>query len=129
MNGMFNTDFVCEKLKGYYPFYMFNVLYRLETSVRADCDSEDGYVCAACNGEEAAVMLTHFNDDDLTPDKTFRVDLSGFGGERGTEIEIFVLDEAHDLAPVAKAVYFGNRYIVELTLPNYTSYLLKIKKL
>ena len=49
--------------------------------------------------------------------------------ERGAEIEIFVLDEAHDLAPVGKAVYFGNRYIVELTLPNYTSYLLKVKKL
>ena len=128
-NGMFNTDFVCEKLKGYYPFYMFNALYRLDASVKSDCDSEDGYVCAACNGEEAAVMLTHFNDDDATSDKTFRVDLSGFGGERGAEIEIFVLDEAHDLAPVGKAVYFGNRYIVELTLPNYSSYLLKVKKL
>ena len=33
MNGMFSTDFVCDRLKGYYPFYMFNALYQLGTEV------------------------------------------------------------------------------------------------
>lgn len=70
MNGMFNTDFVCEKLKGYYPFYMFNVLYQLGTSAETTSDSDNGFACAAVGKNEAAVMVTHFNDDDAADAET-----------------------------------------------------------
>ena len=129
MNGMFSTDFVCEKLKGYYPFYMFNTLYQLKNAVAAHSDTPEGYTCAACNDQEAAVMLTHFNDDDTTQAQTFSIDLSGFGGENGTELEYFVLDESNDLTPAGKVTYYGNRCSLDLTLPNLTSYLIKMKKI
>ena len=35
MNGMFATDYVCDLLKGYYPFRMFNELYKLDHAVKA----------------------------------------------------------------------------------------------
>lgn len=63
MNSMFNTDFVCDKLKGYYPFYMYNALYKQQNIVEAKSDSPTLYVAAA-SGQEQNVMLTYFDDED-----------------------------------------------------------------
>jgi len=129
MNGMFATDFVCDKLKGYYPFYMFNQLYKLGKSVESVSDDREVYASAAVGESEAALMLTHYNDDDGTEALECTIDLKGFGGENGVEVEYFVLDEEHDLAPAGKAVFYGERFTPTLTLPNLTSYLIKLKKL
>ena len=129
MNGMFNTDYVCEKLKGYYPFYMFNTLYKLGTSVESTSDSEYAYVTAASNESEAALMLTHYAEDDDHAAEDFLLDLRGFASERGVELELFVLDESNDLTPAGKLIYYADRIAPTLTLPNFTSYLIKLKKL
>ena len=127
-NGLFDCRVIGRVLKGYYPFPMFNTLYRLGTCVAAESDELGGYICAARNDTEAAVLLTHFNDDDTTEPKTVSIELDGFGGENGTEIELYLLDETHDCEPVGRATYFGERFVPELILPNFTSYLLKLKK-
>ena len=57
------------------------------------------------------------------------VDLSGFGEESGCTIEYYLLDEAHDLEPVGKATYYGERFAPAFKMPNLSSYLIKIKKL
>jgi hypothetical protein len=129
MNGMFSTDYVCEKLKGYYPFYMFNTLYKLGTSVESTSDSEYAYVTAASNESEAALMLTHYAEDDDHTAEDFLLDLRGFASESGVELELFVLDESNDLTPAGKLIYYANRIAPTLTLPNFTSYLIKLKKL
>lgn len=128
MNGMFNTDFVCDKLKGYYPFLMFNELYKLGECVASEAD-EGVHVCAAKNDTEAAVMISCFNDDDATEPFDLSVDLSEFGGENGAQIEFYVLDENHDMELVRKETYYGTRFTPQLNMPNYTSYLIKIKEL
>ena len=74
------------------------------------------------------MLLTHFNDDDATEPKTFSLDLAGFGGKDGTEVEFYLLDEAHNATHVGGAVYYGDRFTPVLTLPNYTTYLIKLKK-
>ena len=129
MNGLFSTDRICDKLKGYYPFYMFNVLYKLDSAVKIDSDDSDLYACAAVGDGEAAVMLTHYSDDDEKGTIEAEVDLSGFGAERGCEIEYYLLDESHDLEWVGKATYYGNRFIPAFKMPNLSSYLIKIKTL
>ena len=128
MNGMFKTDMVCEKLKGYYPFYMFNQLYKLGNAVATGIDDENIYAAAAKSDTEAAIMLTRYNDEEI-PSDNVKIDLCSFGDNNGTEIEIFVLDEARDLESTFKAIYYGDRFTVELPAPNYTSYLIKLKKL
>lgn len=127
-NGLFRTDLVCDKLKGYYPFLMFNDLYRLKNNVSSASDDATVHVCAAANETEAAVMLTHFNDDDATGPITASVDLSGWGSENGVELTCYVLDGEHDLTPLGSTVYYGDRITPSLPLPNFTSYLLKLKK-
>jgi hypothetical protein len=130
MNGMFDTDLVCDKLKGYYPFPMFNALYKLGTSAMATSDEETVHVCAAVSEDEAAVFLTHFNDDDETKPIELTLTLDGFGGDGvTTEVEWYVLDEDHDLTPVNKIRYSGTHLSWLPTLPNFTSYLIKLKKI
>ena len=48
---------------------------------------------------------------------------------RGVELELFVLDERNDLTPAGKLIYYADRIAPTLTLPNFTSYLIKLKKL
>ena len=129
MNGMFSTDRICDKLKGYYPIYMFNQLYMLDNAVEALTDDDDVYACAAVGDGEAAVMLTHYSDDDEKGGIEIAVDLSGFGAENGCEIEYYLLDASRDLEPVGKAIYFGDRFVPTFAMPNLSSYLIKIKKL
>ena len=107
---------------------MFNTLYRLGTCVSAESDDENGFVCAARNDSEAAVMVTHFNDDDNAEPKSFSIDLSGFGGENGAEVEFYLLDGARNCELVGKATYYGDRFIPELVMKNFDCYLIKIKK-
>ena len=59
---------------------------------------------------------------------TATVDLSDFGCENGTDVTYYLLDETHDLTEVAKATYYGDRFTPQLTLPNFTSYLLVLDK-
>jgi len=127
MNGMYDTDIVCDILKGYYPFYMFNTLYKLGENVAVSSDHEDGYVCAARNDKEAAIMLTYFNDNDDTPAQDFRVAVEGLNFENGAKAEYYLLDQAHDLALVREETFTGETFSVPLTLPIFGSYLIKLK--
>lgn len=127
-NGMFSNLPLGRVLKGYYAFPMFDTLYRLGNCVETTAQEEGAYICAAKNATEAAVLVTHYNNDDSTETKNFSIDLSGFGDENGAEIEFYLLDETHDCEFVGKATYYGDRFPIELPLPNFTSYLLKIKK-
>jgi hypothetical protein len=107
---------------------MFHSLYKLGTAVEVS-PAEDGiYLCAAKNEEEAAVLLCHYNDDDGTEPKTASVDLSGFGFDDGAEVEWFLLNEEKNLESEGKMTYYGDRFGFELVLPNFTCYLIKIRK-
>ena len=126
-NGLFDFTVIGRVLKGYYPFLMFNTLYRLGECVRISEEDSSIYACAAKGDGEAAVMITHFNDDDSTAPKESCVELCGFGGERGTEVEIYALDREHDNELVFSGKYYSDKFDVSLALPNFTTYLVKLK--
>ena len=127
-NGLFDHQYVQLPLKGYFPMYMFNVLYKLGTVAEAEADTDGGaYAAAAVGNGEAAVILTHYNEDDATEAKTFSVDLCGLG-EGMNEMEIYVLDADHDLTLVDRLTFGGNRVVWEKLIPNFTGYLLKFRK-
>jgi hypothetical protein len=124
MNGLFNTDFVCDCLKGYYPFKMFNELYKLDASVSAEAD-EDIYITAAKSDTRAGIMLTHYNDNDDTEAKAVTVDLKGFGASRA---EFYLLDENNDMSLVKTEVFTGDNYSVTVNMPVFTTYLIVLEK-
>ena len=127
-NGMFDDMVIGRVLKGYYPFPMFDTLYRLGTCAQVSKIEDDAYACAARNETGAAILVTHFNDDDSAEAKSFSIDVEGFGTEQGTDVELYLLDDAHDNRLVGKATYYGSRFSLELNFPNFTCYLIKLKK-
>ena len=128
-NGLFDFSQLGKcTLKGYYPFVMFNTLYRLGESVAVAWEEPNLYACAARNETDGALVLTHFNDTDQSEPKDITLELCGYGNENGTELEIYLLDEEHDLTLKESIVFYGERLLWKTKLPNFTSYMLKLKK-
>jgi hypothetical protein len=127
-NGMFDDMVIGRVLKGYYPFPMFDTLYRLGNCVNISKIEDGGYACAAKSEDKAAIIVTHFNDDDNAEAKEFSIDIEGFGTDTGTDVEIYLLDSDHNNELVGKATYYGERFALKLNLPNFTSFLIKLKK-
>jgi len=121
-NGLFSTDMVCDKLKGYYPFWMFNQLYCEGTSVRAESDDSDIFTAAA-TGENQAVMLSYFNDDDASKEKTVTVELKNT--KAGDKLEIYLLDEQHNCELLRREPITESTHTVSLHMPIYATALLK----
>ncbi|MBQ8351617.1 MAG: hypothetical protein IJY20_06210 [Clostridia bacterium] len=61
-NGLFATD-TLRVLKGYYPFQMFNSLYRLGNAVKIGDLPKGVYAAAATNGKKHGILLTRFLDE------------------------------------------------------------------
>jgi len=127
MNGMFNTDWVCDKLKGYYPFYVFNVLYQLGTEVETAALGEKLYACAAKKNGEGAIMLTYYTDDDAAADTQVAVDISKFS-ETGAEASYYLLDEDHDLELVRTETFAAGQFQTFVQLPRWGTMLIKLKQ-
>ena len=113
----------------YFAYPMFNTLYTLGNSTECASDNNDVYVCSACNDDEAAFFITHYNNDDENKGAEISIDLGGFSSENGVEVSFYLLDNEHDLTLTDSIVYFGNKVILKRNLPNFTSYLVKLKKL
>ncbi len=96
MNGLFCTDWVCENLKGYYPFKMFNELYKKDYAIRVENDeASDIYIAAAKNNDETSIMLTYFDNDEKERVVDVEIILEGSHNERMAEI--YLLDENNDM--------------------------------
>ena len=123
MNGMFNTDFVCECLKGYYPFRMFNELYKLGNCVEIQCNNDNVKACAAVSdsGENGAVMVSYFDDNDNAPSEKINVEAKGF-----ETAEVYLLDAAHDMEKIGTEKVQSGR--ISLDIPLYGTYLIKLSK-
>ncbi len=128
MNGLYSTDLVCDVLKGYYPFKMFNTLYKLGTCCETSF-SGNAYACAAVSGDKAAIMATHFAEDDDTPAERIKIDVSGFCGENGVRAKYFLLDEEHDLEEVREEIFTGDSFAPVLDFGLNASYLIELEKI
>ena len=126
MNGMFSTDFVCEKLKGYYPFYMFNQLYKQGEAVEVVRESEDIWACAA-KGDEQNVMVTYYNDED-TESKEVEICFENVVNGGKVALEYYLLDEEHDAKLVRKEIFTSNEFSAYINMTLHSTYLLKIVK-
>ena len=125
MNSLFCTDMICECLKGYYPFYMFNQLYKLGDQVKTASDDAQIWACAA-SGDEQNVMLSYYTDDDSAPAKEVKVTFNNVNNPAGVRLEYYCLDEEHDGALVREERFTAESFASYITLPLHSTYLLKI---
>lgn len=128
MNGMFNTDWVCDLLKGYYPFKMFNELYKLGGCSKVESD-QNLFACAAEDGNKAVLVVTHFCDDVATSAEEVKVSFEGFVGSNGVKASYYLLDGDKNLELVKEEVFSGERYSTVLRTELYSSYLVVLEKI
>lgn len=126
MNGMFKQE-TYECLKGYYPFVMFDTLAKLGTQIPTEYSAENIYNCAATNGENHAVMLTHYNDDDNAPAKQVKLNFVKNGG--ALKASYYLLDETHDLTLMREEMFTAESFGIYLDMPIHSSVLIKLEKI
>ncbi len=119
-NGLW-APYTFDRLKGYYPFVAFNTLYKLATGVKAEVEGEWVYACGAKDDKNGAVMIAQFCDDALVEKSEIELYLKGVS--EGEEIEIYMLDENHDLELVEKCGYKAG---MKLEMPLYSVMLIKM---
>ena len=92
LNGLFNF-YTFEKMKGYYPFYLFSKLYKLGSHIKTVSDTADIYAVAAKSDENIAVMVTYFTNDANADKKEVTLK---FDRGNADEYSMLLLDDAHD---------------------------------
>ena len=106
-NGLFDF-YTKEPLKGYYPFKMFNILYRLGNAHKCTIDGDNIYASAASKGNETAALVCYYTDDDTcTEVKEIKLDFA-CGAKK---YEIFLLDCDHDAQSIGFA---DNGSVIEM---------------
>jgi len=128
MNGMFRMDIMSDCLKGYYPFKMFNELYKLGNCVNIDENKNPIYACAAVNGNEAALMISNYSEDDNADSVEVSINIDNFASKEGVTVEYYLLDDTHDMKLSRKEKFTGDSYSIILDIPLYSTYLIKFRK-
>lgn len=124
MNGLFATDYVCDCLKGYYPFWMFNQLYRQGTAVETKTTG-NGIWAAAAKGEEQNIMLSYYDENDEAPAKEVKVTFQNVDNPNGVRLEYYCLDGEHDAALVREEIFTAATFSAYLTMPLHSTWLLR----
>ena len=125
-NGMFDMSQIGRStLKGYYPFPMFNTLYRMGTEVESSSDDGVIHTLAARDGDKGALILAHYNDDDTAPDTEVSLSFGDLGG--ATEAKFDLLDSDNDLT-LTQSITFQGTLNWKLRVPNFTCYLVILNR-
>lgn len=123
MNGLFSTDLVCDKLKGYYPFKMFNELVKLARSVETKSDCPNLYGCAAADKNASAFVVSYFDDDDNAPEKNVKINFENTGNKK-RKVSYYLLDENHDAELIREEIVTGENFSAYVKMPLYSVYLI-----
>ncbi len=126
MNGMFDTDTLLP-LKGYYPFPMFDTLYRIGTEADVPAQTDTIYAVAATSDTKCAVLLTNYADDDNAPTKEVKLSLTGLPA--GTwKIRYQLLDDTHDNTVLREEKTACTDMDAYVTLPLFGTVLVVLEK-
>jgi len=125
MNGLFATDYVWERLKGYFSLYMFNKLYMQNTAVKVNIEGGDIYAAAA-KGDEKLLMFTYYINNFSESSKKTELVFKNVCPEKRVTLEYYCLDEDHDAELIKTESFSSSDFSVVIDLPVYATYLLRI---
>ena len=123
--GLFDTDSL-DVLKTYYTFLMFKELPKLGGWVKAEPVTDDVYSIAATDGENGAVLLTYYVDEDEAPAKQVKLDFAGIKSEKGVTVEYYLLDNEHNDELIRSEVFTAENFSTYLNMKLFDTYLVKI---
>ena len=124
MCGLFDTDSLARR-KGYYVFDQFKELRRLGTAVNICAQTENIYACAATDGKNGAVMLTHFDDVDEAPAEDVCLQIEGLGANGAVRVQFCLLDGTHDSELVREEVLTAKEFSLYLSMKLFDTCLIR----
>lgn len=124
-NGMFDVFFK-NPLKGYYPFAMYRDMYKLGTQAFSEADEVCFYNLAATDGQNGAMMLTYYTDDDTAPAR--QVEIQVTGAAPGSKVEYYLLDADHDMERIRSERISSSDCTLYLDMNLYSTYFIKFMK-
>jgi hypothetical protein len=71
-------------------------------------------------------MFAHYNDDDNVEAKEVKVTFKNVKNNGKVRLEYYLLDEEYDAKLVREEIFTSDEFSSYLTVPLYTTYLLKI---
>ena len=128
MCGLFDTDSLARR-KGYYVFDQFKELRRLGTAADVCAQTENIYACAATDGKNGAVMLTHFDDVDEASAEEVCLEIEGLGAEKAVRVQICLLDSEHDNTLVREEIFTAKQCKIYLSMKLFDTYLVRFSEI
>ena len=123
-NGLFYSESYKPR-KGYYSFMMFSELAKLGTHIPTEYAKDGIYNCCATDGENYALMLTHYNEDDSTQAKSVKIEFENC--KAPVKVSISILDEEHNLELSREEYFTSEKFSVVLDMPLFTTVLIKLE--
>lgn len=111
-NGLWDY-YTLRPIKGYYPFKMFNELYKLGNQTAAQSDDEEIYAVSAAGDAGTATMIAYYPKADEAGEKRISLDIVGLDGKTP---RCYLLDAAHNMEeiPFAKELTLAPDSVVLL---------------
>ena len=128
MSGLFDTE-TLKPRKGYDVFMQFRDLRRLGTSVSIDVHHENIYACAATDGKNGAVMLTHYADLDEAEAEDVCLSVCGLDAKNGVRAEFYLVDETHRNTLVREEILSSERFSLFFSMKLFDTYFIKLTAL
>jgi hypothetical protein len=97
----------------------------LGTAVKVCAQTENIYACAATDGKNGAVMLTHFDDVDEAPAEDVRLELKGLYGQK-LRAQVVLLDGEHDNALVREEILTADQCTLFLSVKLFDTCLIRL---
>ena len=113
-------------LPPYYGYYLFKEIPRLGTWVKTESSVGNIWNIAATDGNDGALILTHYNDDDNTPREALTVNVKR-NGNTPTRVEYYLLDPEHNGDLVREEIFTSDTFTLHLNMKLFDIYLIKFK--
>ena len=126
-NSLFDTDFLTP-LKGYYPFKMYNELYKMGNGFLCDSDSDCFYSIAAGSEDMYGIMFTYFDDNEYAEAKEAELSFLNLpvSENKPMTAEYFLLDEKNDMKLIRSEKITSKAFKTYLDVSLYSTYFIRI---
>lgn len=129
MNGLFSTDIVSDRLKGYWAINFFGELYRLGTAVQVASDDTTLYAAAAKSEDAFSLMVTYFEDKDAATPKRVALHLTDLPIDGNAEVTFRKIDRDHDGDIVQKQIIGAKDVTLYADFDLFTTLLISVRKI
>lgn len=124
MNGLFDY-YTMQPLKTYYVYRAFHQLYALGNAVLMSNESDAVYGIAASDGQQTQVLLSHYREEDDSPEKDVILE---WDSEYPVSVKLYLIDESHNGEEASEIQLLSGRCTLPLKMKLFDTYRIVIQE-